>query len=146
LLHDNAIEGTGIGEYPPGSKAILKEAIDAAQTVLDKQDPDQDEISYAYADLSMAMEEFEASVITGMKELFIPGLKAFPNPFDQQIHLTIPDNIRIQRIYLIDVMGRISTFSAQPDQTTLEVGGLPPGIYMLQLHTDIGIIHKKMIK
>ena len=146
LLHDNAVEGSGIGAYPPGSKAILKEAIDAAQAVLDKEIPDQDEISYAYADLSQAMEDFEASVITGRGELFLPGLRVYPNPFDQQIHLNIPDNIRIQRIYLIDVVGRISAFSAGKDHATLEVGGLSPGVYMLQLHTDKGIINKKIIK
>jgi hypothetical protein len=92
------------------------------------------------------MEDFEASVITRLKELSISELKVYPNPFDGQIHLTIPDNLRIQKVYLIDATGRVSAFPAPTDNTTMEVGGLSPGIYILQLHTDKGVINRKLIK
>jgi len=145
-LHDDAIEGTGIGEYPPGSKAELKPAIDSAQAVLDSENASQAEINVAYVMLMQAMEEFEENKITGLTRLFMADIKVYPNPFDQRIHLELPDNIHIQRIYLIDVLGRVSAFPASTTKTTLEVGGLSPGIYILHLQTDKGVMNKRIIK
>jgi parallel beta-helix repeat protein len=145
-LHDDAIEGTGIGEYPPGSKAELKPAIDSAQAVLDNENATQAEINVAYVMLMDALEEFEQNKITGLTRLFMADIKVYPNPFDQQIHLELPDNIHIQRIYLIDVLGRVSAFPASTTKTTLEVGGLSPGIYILHLQTDKGVMNKRIMK
>ncbi len=74
-----------------------------------------------------AMEEFEGNKITDISDLFMADIKVYPNPFNQQIHMELPDNIQIQRIYLIDVLGRVTAFPASTNKTTLEVGGIVPG-------------------
>jgi len=145
-IYDAAVEGTGVGEYPEGSKGDFKPAIDSAQEVLDDDNSSQSEISMAYVILMEAMEEFERNKITGITGLSTAGIKVYPNPFNQQIHLDLPDNIQIRRICLIDVLGRASAFPSRINHTTLEVGGLSPGIYILQLQTDKGIINRRMVK
>lgn len=145
-LHDAAVEGSGLGEFPAGSKAEFKTVIDSAQAVLDDEDASQSDISMAYAILMEAMEEFEGNKITGNPDLISAGIRVYPNPFNQQIQLEIPDHIQLQGIYLIDVLGRTSVFPALTNKTTLEVGGLSPGIYIMQLWTDKGIINKRMVK
>ncbi len=145
-LHDAAAEGTGVGEYPEGSKAEFKTAIDSAQAVLDDENASQSEISIAYAMLMDAMEEFEVNKITRISDWLKADIKVYPNPFNQEIHLELPDNIQIQRIYLIDALGRTSAFPASINNTTLEVGGFSPGIYILQLQTNEGVINKRILK
>lgn len=145
-LHDAAIEGTGVGEYQEGSKADFKTVIDSAQAVLDNENASQTDISMAYVILMEAMEEFEGNKITGTTELISAGIKVYPNPFNQQIQIELPDHIHIQKIYLIDVLGRVSAFPAGTNKTTIEVEGLSPGIYILQLKTDKGVINKRIIK
>ena len=63
LIHDNAVEGSEPGEYPPGSKAELQQAIDSAQSVRDKQCVSQDELNTATSTLTDAIVEFESNVI-----------------------------------------------------------------------------------
>jgi hypothetical protein len=145
-IYDAATEGTGVGEYPVGSKGDFKPAIDSAQAVLDDDNASQAEISMAFVLLMEAMEEFEGNKITDINEIFGAGIKVYPNPFNQQIQIALPDHIQIRRIYLMDVLGRVSSFPAGTNNTTLEVEGLSPGIYILQLQTDKGIINKRMIK
>lgn len=145
-IYDADVEGTGVGEYPEGSKGDFKPAIDSAQAVLDNENATQAEISMAYVILMEAMEEFEGNKITDISEILGADIKVYPNPFNQQIHLELPDNIQIQRICLIDVLGRASAFPANTNNTTLEVGGLSPGLYILQLRTDKGTINKRIIK
>ncbi len=145
-LHDAAVEGTGMGEYPEGSKAELKTVIDPAQAVLDDEHASQSDISLAYVLLLEAMEEFEGNKITDVNELFPGEVKVYPNPFNHQIHIELPDNFKIQSIFLIDVLGRVSAFHATTNHTILEVGGFSPGIYILQLQTDKAIINQRVIK
>jgi hypothetical protein len=145
-IYDAAVEGTGLGEYPEGSKAEFKSAIDSAQAVLDEESATQAEISMAYALLLDALQEFEGNKITGIAELISAEIRVYPNPFDQQIHLEYPDNLNIEKIYLIDVLGRVSAFPAIQEKATLEVGGLSPGIYILQIQTNKGTINTRVIK
>jgi hypothetical protein len=145
-LHDAAVEGSGIGEYPEGSKTELKTVIDSAQAAIDDEDASPSDISMAFVILTEAMEEFEGNKITDITEMFGNGIKIYPNPFNQQIYIVLPDNIQLRRICLMDVLGRVSVFPATTNNTTIEVGGLSPGIYIMQLWTDKGIINKRMVR
>lgn len=61
-LHDNAIEGSNLAEYPSGSKAILQQAINDAQTVVNDISLGQPEVDTALANLQAAVTTFENSV------------------------------------------------------------------------------------
>lgn len=62
--HDAATEGSGIGQYPAGSKAALQAAIDAAKAVADDSAASQQQVDQAAAALSDALDAFVASMIT----------------------------------------------------------------------------------
>lgn len=57
-LHNGATEGTGNGEYAIGSKAVLMDAIEAAQAVADDADADQGEVDAAIETLANAVTVF----------------------------------------------------------------------------------------
>ncbi|WP_367398224.1 cohesin domain-containing protein [Paenibacillus sp. MSJ-34] len=65
-VHDAAEEGTGVGQYPAGSKAILQSAIDAAKAVADRAEASQEEIDAAEAALRAALNAFKESVHSGV--------------------------------------------------------------------------------
>lgn len=62
-LHDNAVEGTNIGEYEAGSKTDLQDAIDQATAVRNKTDVTQSEVDNAVVNLQAAMDTFESKKI-----------------------------------------------------------------------------------
>lgn len=78
-LLDGAKEGTAVGEYKPGSKAVLQYAIAAASTVLSKSGVTQEEIDNAVSELNLAIEIFknQSIVAAGMtREEFIQAVAA----------------------------------------------------------------------
>jgi hypothetical protein len=60
--HDTAVEGTQVGQYPAGSKALLQTAIDKAMAVADNPAATQQQVEQAAAELNAALIEFQASV------------------------------------------------------------------------------------
>lgn len=59
---NNSQEGSGVGQYPAGSKAILQTAIAAAQNVISSP-ATQAQLDSAYAQLAAAYDSFKGSVI-----------------------------------------------------------------------------------
>ena len=63
-LHDGAVEGTEIGEYEAGSKAVLQDAIDLAQQVRGTNCVTQVALNNAATALTQAMVDFETGMVT----------------------------------------------------------------------------------
>ena len=63
-LYNNAIEGTANGQYPVGSKAILKYSIDSAIVVNSDSAATQQNVDYATIALNNATNKFQAKKIT----------------------------------------------------------------------------------
>ncbi len=63
VLHDDAIEGTDLGNYPIGSKATLQAAIDTAQGVADDISTGQTIVDAAQATLQAAITTFNDSLL-----------------------------------------------------------------------------------
>ena len=66
-LHDGATEGTAIGNYEVGSKAVLQTAIDAATTIRNTGGVTQTQVDAATVNLQQAMDDFDAKKITKKK-------------------------------------------------------------------------------
>lgn len=66
-VHEQAVEGTGLGQYPAGSKALLLEAIVWAQAVADDPAATQAETDESVARLKLRLNAFEASAITRLE-------------------------------------------------------------------------------
>jgi len=62
-LHDNATEGTNIGDYEAGSKAELQTAIDLATQVRNNPDVTQSQVDAADVALQAAIDTFESKKI-----------------------------------------------------------------------------------
>ncbi|UJF36405.1 carbohydrate-binding protein [Paenibacillus hexagrammi] len=62
--HDMAAEGTGTGQYPAGSKALLLAAIDQAKAVADDVTATREQVEQAVSALTVALQTFMDSVIT----------------------------------------------------------------------------------
>ncbi|UJF31387.1 cohesin domain-containing protein [Paenibacillus hexagrammi] len=62
--HDAATEGTGVGQYPAGTKAALQAAIDQAKAVADNTAATQQQVEQAVSSLTAALKTFTDSVIT----------------------------------------------------------------------------------
>ncbi|OAB46854.1 glycoside hydrolase family 2 TIM barrel-domain containing protein [Paenibacillus antarcticus] len=56
-----AVEGTEVGQYPLGSKAILQAAIDKAQIVVNDSNATQEQVDQAFTELNVALHTFNAS-------------------------------------------------------------------------------------
>ncbi|WP_068648807.1 alpha-L-fucosidase [Paenibacillus antarcticus] len=91
MVHDNAIQGTNIGQYPTGSKQTLAAAIVAAREV--SQDPNavQTEVNAALTTLQTAFDTFVASVNDQsllLTTLVGPKFVQAGNPFTVQLGLS----------------------------------------------------------
>jgi heme-binding NEAT domain protein len=62
--HDAAVEGSAVGQYPPGAKSTLQAAIDQAKAVMADSAATQQQIDQAMISLQTALSTFEASVIS----------------------------------------------------------------------------------
>lgn len=73
-------------------------------------------------------------------------IKVFPNPFRNQLNIGLPD-LSTCDCYLIDLNGRHLLNKKITGKTNLDVSGLLPGIYILQLRKNSSTVYQtKLIK
>ena len=65
-IHNNAVEGTLIGEYEVGSKAVFQTAINNASAVRDTECVTQGALDAAVVNLDQALLDFEAKIVTAI--------------------------------------------------------------------------------
>jgi len=61
-VHDAAVEGSGSGQYPTGSKAVLQAAITSAKSIAEDLSAPQEKVEQAADALSKALQTFRSSV------------------------------------------------------------------------------------
>ncbi len=86
------------------------------------------------------------STVVGLNEnvLLNKDVTVFPNPSNSTLNFTLNTLLNPKRILIYSQMGTLvysGTYSSQ-----ITILNLAAGIYMLQLETDKGIIHKKIVK
>lgn len=94
-----------------------------------------------------------APVCQGAKEQDLVSstmdIKAFPNPFTDQLSLEVYASLKGAVITIVDITGKtLKTFSANSDntQTTLNLSELNSGLYFVKIHHKKEIITKQIIK
>ena len=71
-------------------------------------------------------------------------IKLFPNPVNDEFIIEKPNSVQVDRIVLYNNLGiEINHFNSE--QSTFNVSGLKPGLYFLELHTNKGVILKKIV-
>ena len=84
-------------------------------------------------------------VITQLERETTPYFQAYPNPFEDAIVLRGTSHIQSFRLY--DQFGRLVRSGDQihRNQIRIETGQLPPGAYLLEVHSQQGIARKKLL-
>lgn len=77
------------------------------------------------------------------------AVKVYPNPTADQVTITLPDSYKDgeKTVHLLDVNGNsVITTTFRGTTHTLNIGGLPQGMYLLRVGSDQQLIIKKVIK
>jgi aminopeptidase N len=71
------------------------------------------------------------------------AIEVYPNPVANELHIQIPTNIAVEKVSLFNSIGQLVF-----ESTTLDfsVSTLSIGVYSVQIETDSGLFHKKIIK
>jgi len=72
----------------------------------------------------------------------IAGIRVYPNPASDKITIGLPAPGKPVKVRLINTLG---TMLLQPDSETMDVSGLPNGIYFLNIKTGTAEVNKKVI-
>ncbi|NJX15813.1 T9SS type A sorting domain-containing protein [Tamlana crocina] len=72
-------------------------------------------------------------------------VKMYPNPFQDNISLELPNNVKIFNTNIYNNLGQ-TVYSSTENKTTLKVEHLKSGLYILNLKTDMGTASFKIVK
>ncbi len=92
---------------------------------------------------------FAVQVITGLEPAWSDALAVYPNPVHTQLTVKLPAPNIIERLTLSTLTGSLiidPAVGARLNTTTLDVGHLPKGLYILKIQTPNGTVHRKILK
>lgn len=80
------------------------------------------------------------SLTSVWNETFV-DIKVYPNPARDQLNIDLPSNISLTKVQLISMDGDIENFYTNQ----LNLCSKPPGVYLINVITNAGIVSKKMV-
>lgn len=85
---------------------------------------------------------------TGIEDYLFNSIALYPNPAKEYVDVHVNDySLRIQRIELLDVFGKIlTTAEVVENPMRLQVSGLADGMYFIRLQTNHGFVTKVFLK
>ncbi|GHN01268.1 hypothetical protein WSM22_27570 [Cytophagales bacterium WSM2-2] len=87
--------------------------------------------------------KIKSGVVTSVQEELSYGITLFPNPVNGQ--LRIESNVEVASINVRTMTGTVFT-PHRIDGNTWDVSTLSPGLYIVEIVTDAGLVRKKIIK
>ena len=90
----------------------------------------------------------ETTSITGSEETLARQLQIYPNPAKTEITIESGD-LKIDQVEIFDLSGRrifYSQFSILNSQLTINISGLPQGVYLLKVYSDKELIIRRFAK
>lgn len=73
-------------------------------------------------------------------------LKVYPNPAQSFVRLEAAPGVMLHSFDLVDTHGSILRSGAlQYNKGSLDMESVPPGLYLLRIHTSKGLVHKKLV-
>ena len=80
---------------------------------------------------------------TGTQEMDSNKVQVYPNPVENQLTVKAKG---LQRVIVYNVMGQqVATIEVKQDESTIEMGKYPKGLYTLQLVTENGIVNQNVV-
>jgi uncharacterized protein (DUF924 family) len=68
----------------------------------------------------------------------------FPNPANQVVTISLQDDATIQEVILYDQIGQ-KVYRGTPENNSLDVSNLQPGIYLIEVRCDQQKFREKLI-
>ena len=82
-------------------------------------------------------------VPTGTQEIDSNNVQIYPNPVENQLTVRAKG---LQRVAVYNVMGQqVANIEVKQDESTIEMGAYPKGLYTLQLVTENGIVNQNVV-
>lgn len=78
------------------------------------------------------------------KSLTINNLSIYPNPANETLQISLPNNTIVQNAYILNTNGQIVKEINNLDK--VDVSNLTPGLYLIQVNTNSGTVTQKFIK
>ncbi|MBK7763447.1 MAG: endonuclease [Bacteroidetes bacterium] len=78
-------------------------------------------------------------------KLLASMLTVYPNPCSNTLHIQVPEQIHIHEIQISNLTGQI-IWQQNTSSLQIETSALTNGIYVINLHTNQGIVHKLFSK
>jgi hypothetical protein len=72
-------------------------------------------------------------------------IKLFPNPAEKRIQIQT-ENIQLLKYSIYNTMGSLIIENTQLQNESINIEFLKPGIYVLKMDTDKGVLNKKFVK
>lgn len=89
------------------------------------------------------IKEIDFPIETSLLENTLAQLQIFPNPAQAFIQISMPENIMVQQIQLMNPLGQI--IARYPASTTIATDHLPTGVYYLHFDTNVGTAVRKIL-
>ena len=75
------------------------------------------------------------------------NVRVYPNPVSEELNIATDINYPFTKANIYSITGQLlQSFSTNENQTTVNVAGLAPGIYFLEIQSNRGIERQKFIK
>ena len=82
-------------------------------------------------------------VPTGTQEVGSAHVQIYPNPVENQLTIKAKG---LQRVMVYNVMGQqVASIEVKQEESTIEMGYYPKGLYTLQLVTEFGIVNQNIV-
>ena len=93
------------------------------------------------------MLQFKNEQILGTPETALENITLFPNPTSNLLRINSPQ-LQIEKLILYDLQGRkVQQLNVEdPTQYQLDLSTLKTAIYFVEIHTENGVITKRVIK
>lgn len=80
---------------------------------------------------------------TGTQEVGSAHVQIYPNPVENQLTIKAKG---LQRVMVYNVMGQqVASIEVKQEESTIEMGYYPKGLYTLQLVTEFGIVNQNIV-
>jgi hypothetical protein len=71
----------------------------------------------------------------------------YPNPVSEVLNIDVDSSNLNSKVNLYSITGQLlQSFSINETENTIDVAGLAPGIYFLEIKSDLGTERQKFIK
>lgn len=80
-----------------------------------------------------------------VNDVSLNNITVLPNPVKEILYIQNPENIRIEKIIISDILGKV-LIRKNNSFNQLNLSGLNSGVLFIKIETENGTITKKLIK